>query len=233
MVAMRNALNKLRGEGEIAEVEPKKAKKKDKEGYTPKKSSVEPQLPERARSYRILDLNGERIETSNIEQGPGQHFMDLLRYFIEKYPDLRSEVRTLVNGDGVDLDDRLFIRVYVSVDENPEDLEGLDCCMVEDGLNETNVLVALKPGDAEILFPEGFRPWSAVKDEEGMPTVIATAEENEKYSKLFAKQLEAKRAAKQAARASEPEPAPAEPQAEPEPAEDTPKPAPKKGNKKS
>lgn len=238
---LRSAVNKLRGtENEATERKPRKKEKKQKkerkgffhddwlddEDDAPKKrkskkTSVEPELPELARSYRIHDINGDKLETGNVENGPGQDYMDLLRYFIEKFPDVRSEVRTYVNGDGVDLDDRLFMRVYLSVDENPEALEGLDCTTDEAKANEETVLVATKASEAEIAFPEGFRPWSAVKDDNDLPTVLATAEENEKFSKLFAKQLAEKKAAKQA-EVDQAKQAQDQPKAEDQP-QDTPK----------
>ena len=241
-MAFRTAVNKLRGT-EVEAKRPRKKAKKERRGFfhdnwlddedepkrKSKKSSVEPELPELARSYRILDINGERLETGNVEKAPGQDFTDILRYFVEKYPDFRQEVRTIVNGDGVDLDDRLFMRVYLSISEDPNELEGLDCVMDESKADETTVLVTTKSGDAEILFPEGFRPWSAVKGDDGQPTVIATAEENEKFSKLYAKTVAERKAKKaeelKAQQQDQPKPAdPSAPQADPQKADD-PKPA--------
>lgn len=233
-----NAMRKFFGSEELLEDEETMPRKKNRRGYHVVTGTPSDDMkPGVARSYKVGNIMGEPIEQGSIEEEPGEEFTNLVRFFASEYPDFRDSLIDIVKETGKesDIQEPDYVRVYISAEEDPKELEGLTCVTDPRDVDENSVFVVLKPGEAEIAFPEGYHPWTAEIDADGNPTIIASVKENAKFSKIYAKKLAERKAARQAelnAQSQQQDQPEAKPESEADKAEDADKKAPKKGGKK-
>ncbi len=144
------------------------------------------QLPENARSYRIFNINGEKVETGNVEEGPGDEYMDLLEYFVEKYPDVREYFEKKFQAEKAA---KQYMRVYLSMADFNDQVAGKKCTIDPEKATGGTILVTRKAGEAEILFPDGFRSWTALQDEDGNPVELTDSEKNAEFGKTYSQAM--------------------------------------------
>lgn len=150
------------------------------------------QLPANARSYRILDINGNKVEMGSVEEHPGEEYIDLLEYFVEKYPDVREYFEKKFQAEKAA---KQYMRVYLSMADFNDQVAGKKCTIDPEKATGGTILVTRKAGEAEILFPDGFRSWTALQDEDGNPVELTDSEKNAEFGKAYSQAMADKKEA--------------------------------------